>query len=86
MMGSIEGTELRAIRNLACELFGEDRGQVGAACIQITEDKPGLVQVGRFLDPKQLVDGAMRRRVIFFVGATHREICDQVRIWKAGQA
>lgn len=79
----VELTELRACKQLAFQLFGEC-GVVEFDVDLYRQQRLGALAIGRYLDP---VDpkkpGFLRRVRILFQGASHRELVDQVKVWKA---
>jgi len=71
---------LRRAKHLAHRWFGD------SGMLQIEQTKPGIVQVGWYVDPPAKYPGLQRRRVIAFEGASVAELEEQHRLWRSRQA
>lgn len=86
----VELDELRAIKHLAYSTFG-DRGVVEFDNLHPVSGQPlagGMMWLGYFIDPKgpeHLPPDPRRRRLLLFNGCSHRELVDQIRMWRSRQ-
>ena len=78
VFGQMEISELRAIKKLAFDLFG-DRGMLEADA-----EAPGLIKLGYFLGPAPKgKPGVQRPRRIILRGFSHAELEAQARLWRS---
>lgn len=89
VVNQVELQELRAIKLLGYRLFGDSRFKGGAAIDfpinPLTQQRIGPIRMGYWLEDEPLQVGrrAHRRARWLFEGATHRELVDQVTMWRA---
>ena len=79
--------EVGAVKRLAYELFG-DLGVVEFDMNTTTSKRLGQLCIGVFIDPPVPKGQPKFKRRIrpMFQGASHRELVDQVNLWKAKRA
>lgn len=84
----VELDELQAIKKLAYDTFGAT-GVVEFDQLDPFSNRPisgGMMWLGYFLDPpgpKGMPPDPRRKRLLLFNGCSHRELVDQVRLWRA---
>lgn len=77
LMGEWHPREINAIKRMAREAFGD------ISSVHIDRGRPGVIQVGYFVEGPHPAGDAHRRRIVVFEGATHQEIVEQHRLWKS---
>lgn len=87
-----DARELRAIKLVGAELFGDARSpwptvrgphHCYGGVVEVDESNPDQLTLAYFADPPMKGDGMARRRVVLFRFRSHRELLEQVKLFQA---